>query len=277
MSDFQVILGNTMGALECGVMISNMLFGCVTMQVFIYYQNYPHDSWRLKTLVAVLWLLELSHTICIMHGIYVYTVTRHGQLDNWSIPPSFRISSCITCVISTVIQAFYTHRLSIFFKKLYFPVICWLLMAFDFVVLLTYLVTAWSGVVSWTLTIACIWGFYVTGGVDLFISTLLCYYLAKNRRSSAQANTISVLDRLIVMTIITGVIMAIVSGTIATLILTATRNPSNAWYSAALVCEGKVSSNLMLLSLNSRSIHRETLASGVRMSKSVSQALQSPH
>ena len=51
MSNVQVILDNTMGGMECGVMISNLLSGFFMMQVFIYYRDYPQDSWRLKTLV----------------------------------------------------------------------------------------------------------------------------------------------------------------------------------------------------------------------------------
>jgi hypothetical protein len=46
-------LDSTVGAILCGVMLSNMLSGCVTIQVFIYYQNYPRDRWQLKALVSV--------------------------------------------------------------------------------------------------------------------------------------------------------------------------------------------------------------------------------
>jgi hypothetical protein len=33
----------TIGPLECGVIVSNILFGVVTMQAGIYYRKYPHD------------------------------------------------------------------------------------------------------------------------------------------------------------------------------------------------------------------------------------------
>jgi len=41
----------TVGALEGGVLVSNLLFGIVTMQVYLYYQKYPLDRWSLKALV----------------------------------------------------------------------------------------------------------------------------------------------------------------------------------------------------------------------------------
>ena len=59
MSDLQGILANTIGVMVCGIMISNLLFGCLTMQVFTYYQDYPHDSWRLKTLVRLKMVLAI--------------------------------------------------------------------------------------------------------------------------------------------------------------------------------------------------------------------------
>jgi hypothetical protein len=42
-----------LGALLCGAMISNLLGGFFTIQVFIYYQNYPRDRWLLKALVSI--------------------------------------------------------------------------------------------------------------------------------------------------------------------------------------------------------------------------------
>ena len=41
----------TVGSLEGGVIVSNLLFGVVTMQVDVYYRKFPHDRWPLKTLV----------------------------------------------------------------------------------------------------------------------------------------------------------------------------------------------------------------------------------
>lgn len=66
-------------------------------------------------------------------------------------------------------------------------------MAFDFVVYFTYVVTMSCGVASYSLTMTCIAVFYVVGGVDLLISTLLCYYLVKNRRGSTQTKSVAFL------------------------------------------------------------------------------------
>jgi hypothetical protein len=42
----------TVGALEGGIIVTNLLFGTFTMQVHIYYRKFPHDRGPLKTLVT---------------------------------------------------------------------------------------------------------------------------------------------------------------------------------------------------------------------------------
>lgn len=49
-------------------------------------------------------LLELSHSISLMCGTYMMTVTRHGRPDFWKISPSFTVSSYLACVVITIVQ-----------------------------------------------------------------------------------------------------------------------------------------------------------------------------
>ena len=71
----------TVGPLEGGVFVANLLFGVVTSQVDIYYRKYPHDRWALKALVrdrqsmppvvpsAEYFLFFLSGCICMVRKI----------------------------------------------------------------------------------------------------------------------------------------------------------------------------------------------------------------
>jgi hypothetical protein len=43
---------STIGALEGGIIVTNLLFGTFTMQVHIYYRKFPQDYRPLKTLVT---------------------------------------------------------------------------------------------------------------------------------------------------------------------------------------------------------------------------------
>jgi hypothetical protein len=48
MDDFNPI--TTVGALEGGIIVTNLLFGTFTMQVHIYYRKFPHDYWAVKNI-----------------------------------------------------------------------------------------------------------------------------------------------------------------------------------------------------------------------------------
>lgn len=41
----------TVGALEIGTLVSMFLFGIVTLQVYLYYRNFPKDNALLKIVV----------------------------------------------------------------------------------------------------------------------------------------------------------------------------------------------------------------------------------
>ncbi|KAJ6571657.1 hypothetical protein B0H19DRAFT_1064721 [Mycena capillaripes] len=52
----------TLGAYELGVLVSYILFGVTTTQMYIYYHRFPDDSLNLKTLVAFVWYaLTVDH------------------------------------------------------------------------------------------------------------------------------------------------------------------------------------------------------------------------
>jgi len=222
--------------------------------------NYPRDRWQLKALVAFVWLIELAQIICVMRGIYVITVVGRGRLDP-TIPQMFRISSYFNCIIVTVVQVFYAYRLTKCFSKPYCACICLILTLFQCLGFLIFL-AEWN-FRSPKFSIISSAGFYAAGTADFLIAIFLSYYLIENRRNSSQTRTINILDKLLVKTIITGLIMGVIANAIATLILVS----SSSWYAALVFIDDKASSNLMLFSLNSRSRLRETQGEVIRMNK----------
>lgn len=57
MASYDLIL---LGSMECGCMISCVLFGLVTMQAFFYYKKYSQDRFLLKGLVRCRVMLVLG-------------------------------------------------------------------------------------------------------------------------------------------------------------------------------------------------------------------------
>ncbi|KAJ7849414.1 hypothetical protein B0H14DRAFT_3668677, partial [Mycena olivaceomarginata] len=80
-------LDATFGALELGVLFSVFLFGVLTVQVYLYFVQYPKDPRGFKWMVAMVWILDLGHTIAICHCIYTITVTKYGQPTIIILPP----------------------------------------------------------------------------------------------------------------------------------------------------------------------------------------------
>ncbi|KAJ3930516.1 MAG: hypothetical protein NXY57DRAFT_1011630 [Lentinula lateritia] len=59
------------GMLEIGVVVSSILFGILTMQIYFYHKNFSEDPpWIKLGLVDGIWFIELIHTVCIAHEVY---------------------------------------------------------------------------------------------------------------------------------------------------------------------------------------------------------------
>ncbi|KAJ7175092.1 hypothetical protein C8R43DRAFT_1119109 [Mycena crocata] len=109
MSDID--LGPTYGALLIGVLVTVFFRGILTVQAYIYYESFPQDSWKLKTLVALVCGLDLGHVLLICQTVY------HFLVDNWGDYASLGYTSLplmlhIVFVGSTAIicQCFFLYR-----------------------------------------------------------------------------------------------------------------------------------------------------------------------
>ncbi|KAJ7331388.1 hypothetical protein DFH08DRAFT_966399 [Mycena albidolilacea] len=69
----------TYGSLLIGAFFAIFLQGMLTVQAYIYYESFPTDSKKLKSLVAVVWVLDLAHLIFICHLVYHYLIANWGN------------------------------------------------------------------------------------------------------------------------------------------------------------------------------------------------------
>ncbi|KAJ3858918.1 hypothetical protein EV359DRAFT_68610 [Lentinula novae-zelandiae] len=73
-------IDSSLGYPEIGALLSGVLFGIFTMQVYIYHKNFPNDQgWIKFGLVDSMWFFELAHTICEFYGLYYVTVFHYGD------------------------------------------------------------------------------------------------------------------------------------------------------------------------------------------------------
>jgi len=97
----------------------------------------------------------------------------------------------------------------------------------------------------------------ISAGVDAIIAFSLCYHLFRERRNSITRRTIRIVDRVIVVTIATGLAFCI--SAVAMLIFSLTI-PRISALTALMLFEAELLSISMLANLNGRSVHREISA-----------------
>ncbi|KAJ6460986.1 hypothetical protein C8R45DRAFT_1028880 [Mycena sanguinolenta] len=253
------VLGNTLGALEIGVLLSFMLYGVSLTQTYIYYNRFPDDPPKLKALVAVVCVFEGAHAICIAHGLYTYTIIDYGHPERlaYALPKSILVSAFLGVVISTVVQGFFAFRANTFTKK---PYIYLMVSVIIFCRLVAISAVSFMGM-SMTLLVPFEnrWGWLVIVGlgisaaVDVAVAAILVVSLRIQSRG-VRKRTTALVDQLIAWTIETALISSVLS--IGIFICFVTMKHNLIWL-AMLMVSTRVFSNSLLASLNSRAMLRE--------------------
>ncbi|KAF7371134.1 hypothetical protein MSAN_00748700 [Mycena sanguinolenta] len=201
---------STLGALLIGVLLSYVLFGVTTTQVYLYSGRFPNDSRAMKLLVAGVWILELGHVICIGHTLYVLVVSDIGHPERITdIPESLGVSTLLNAVIAMCVQGFFSYRIYRLWKRLAIPLLSWALSflflgatAAVFVIGFQTSVTFQLFKVQWGWLLDSMWA--VAAANDLIIAMALVFWLVRGREDTCQMT--AVVDKVIGWTIETGLI-----------------------------------------------------------------------
>jgi hypothetical protein len=265
-------LNPTTGVLEIGILISGVLFGVVTTQVYVYHKNFPNDSLWLKLgLVDFMWLLELGHTMCIFHALYFYTILNYDNPKALVVAPvSLGISVVLHGIVTIMVQAYFTYRIYRFSPKPYLvPLFSCLLMVTQLLAVTTLsaeaIIVGQRSLIEYLdkwqwLLLTNLW---LRVAADLTISVSLVIFLFKER-NNAYKSTVLVVDKLIRWSIETGVVTSMLGIILVIVYLTAKEN--FAWLAMFMVLP-KVFSNTLLANMNSRATLR-TLQTSVEVSGS---------
>ncbi|KAF9462759.1 hypothetical protein BDZ94DRAFT_1260705 [Collybia nuda] len=227
----------TVGALEIGVIISTFLFGISTVQTHTYFRRFPRDGWIIKSLVTLIWFLELAHTISITHGLFSMTVLQYispKENNGKNLQTGFSVAIIFSGSIAAFVQAYYTHRLRVVSGQIAFAIFFW---TCSLVRLGGWI---WAGSTS---TIACVQ--YQAGErparaadwplipllafgalVDFVVAVSICHYFYTSRKRAGK-QTVRLLDQLILSTIQNGALTSIAG--IVTAVLLATMPDNFIW------------------------------------------------
>ncbi|KIK64392.1 hypothetical protein GYMLUDRAFT_83283 [Collybiopsis luxurians FD-317 M1] len=265
-------MDSTLGALEIGILLSSVLFGVLTAQVYTYQRSFADDSpWIKYGVVATMWLVDLGHTICLFHIVYFYTISHYGERSSLeTVPSSLGASIILHGIIIVLVQGYFTYRIQRFSQRLYIPVFSIFLILCQALAIVTLggelIATATKGLLLVQFVEK--WGWLVFTPLalrsisDITITGAMAYYLG-TRKKEAYRKTVAVLDKLILWSIETGVVISIMG--FSSLILASfsdrvrTLSKTYIWL-GLLTIFPKVFSNTMMANINSRINLRKTMA-----------------
>ncbi|KZP10132.1 hypothetical protein FIBSPDRAFT_852030 [Athelia psychrophila] len=207
-----LVPNSTVGAVEIGMLLGSFLFGLVTCQTYVYYQKFPKDAVLFKLLVAVIWVLELSHTIANSDYLYTMTVINYANpIGVTEAPTSLGVGILCSAFIGPLVQAWFAYRVLKFSGSFYIPVLCWFLSAMRCASTISVAVEALQGgnVAAFEHTYRWLLIFILAIGaaVDILIAASLCYYFRQHgKRSGVYAKT---MNQLMLWTIETGLLTSV--------------------------------------------------------------------
>ncbi|KAJ7906905.1 hypothetical protein B0H13DRAFT_2332947 [Mycena leptocephala] len=251
-------LNVTLGAYQIGILLSYVLFGVTTTQMYIYYTRFPNDPLKLKSLVAFVWACEFAHALCIGHNLYVWTISSYGHPERvlGRAPDSFGVSIFLSGVIAVCVPAFFSFRIYTLSKQLYIPVLTWT-MVFLRLLGTSVLFVATFQMKSLLASIAQ-WEWLTTATLsvgmanDLTIAASLVLILHKQRHNGLKRTAVLV-DKMILWTLETGMLTSVTS--VVELACYVTMKDNFFWM-AIFVVLPRTYSNSFLASLNSRATLR---------------------
>jgi len=216
----------------------------------------------LKTTAAVVYCLELAHIIVLSNMFYIKSIKQYGNsnilLTQDPIRVSLPVAGFLGAAANFLMQVSFTNRVRMCYKTPHIAIICWVLASVRFMGFIVAIVLAIRLGPSfhlfqtkWAWILIALWVDNVI--VDTIIAASLCYFLAKGRQRSRSRHTIQLINRIIAMTIPTGLVTSVTDMAIVVCFLSS-NNPF-IWVTIQ-ICEPNIFGNSFFASLNSRSALR---------------------
>ncbi|KAL1950531.1 hypothetical protein VTO73DRAFT_5655 [Trametes versicolor] len=248
-------LPDSFGVLLLSTIIVSALYGITVLQTLYYYERFPKDPWRLKTAVAVIWVLDTVTIVLDAHMVYYYLI------DNYNNPTALlsqvwsgQVELLFTYIVVLMVQIFFVLRIyQLRPKAWYIPLLMGILAFVSFGLIVAIVArefkhTAWNDVQTPQVLNVRIANWVFGMVVDISITAVLCWYLA-SEKTYIRRRTHRMLNRIILFSVHRGAIAAALQ--VLTL-LTKFIWPHTLVWLAFHNALSKVYSNSMLATLNSR-------------------------
>ncbi|KDR77670.1 hypothetical protein GALMADRAFT_138739 [Galerina marginata CBS 339.88] len=244
-------IASSAGPLLIAHLLNWGLFGVLSMQVYLYYLAFPKDRIGIKIPVYAAYLLDATQTFLLTRSAFRTFALGFGNPSVLNEVDILWFGDVLTGLISFISQTFYAYRIGVLFHKPYLAAVIMLLAVVSLTASIVSGVQAHlAGLFSEllrkdTLIVAGIWG----GGsalCDVLIAVSMTYYL--KRHEAGFQRTDALLERIIRLTVGTGSTTA----AIAILGFLLFFPVHTTYYQTVVSVQGKMYSNSMMVSLNSR-------------------------
>ncbi|KAJ4487654.1 hypothetical protein J3R30DRAFT_827703 [Lentinula aciculospora] len=203
---------STFGALLVGAFVAAVLTGIVIAQGVLYLKSNT-DSTYIRTMVGVILLLDILHSITICMGLWTWFISlQEAQSSVFVIPISISISVVLTALTTIIAHAFFAWRIFKLSKKNYLLILPIAIPAF-----LAFIFSCISEVemvnlrsfphfrarYSWPFSAA----LAVSASVDVLITVMMMILLRQHRARSLSLN--AVIDSLFMHTLENGAITSL--------------------------------------------------------------------
>ncbi|KAL1725462.1 hypothetical protein EV714DRAFT_255770 [Schizophyllum commune] len=252
-------INTTYGAILLGSLFAALLSGMVTAQAVVYRKLYPKDSMKVKSLVGMIWSLDIIHSAMIWTAAWRYLIGylghQQGTIDriHWSIA----ITIMFTAITTFTVHIFLTRRIFLLSRKNYY--IAGPIFALAALRLISACVTtgtmvyygtfsAFKAHFFWVFSL----GLALSSIVDIAITVSLFVLLYKSRNGMPHLN--AVIDSLILYAFENGSLTCI--ATVVSMICWVAMN-DNFIFLGLHFAIGKLYANTFLATLNARFIVRD--------------------
>ncbi|KAG1892153.1 hypothetical protein F4604DRAFT_1912886 [Suillus subluteus] len=269
------------GPVVLGALVNACLFGGVVVQTYVYYANFPNDHRVMKLTVAATLASQIAHVICVSATLWKAAVSGYGNpLTLLVFPQGADAAILFTAITGALVESSFVFRLWKLSKTLTLPLVslALCLLAQSIALVMTVKAFAMTNLVTFEIDENRLITLSLTSRLvcELTLTLSMVWYLRKQRSSTFLRHvtslpkrsvvmiyrTTTIIDRLVLWTLETGLITSLVVVFIMGFFLAMKQN--YIWVSIYANL-ATVNANSLLASLNGRLILRSVPKTSLNM------------
>lgn len=243
-----------LGPIIVGAVLSGVLYGSATVQAYLYYQKFPSDNWKIKSLVVFEITMQTIHQAFMIAGMWTMVVTDYADPQQLSVLPKPTVITIILCSpIALAVQGYFVLRVYRLSERPLLLILGGLLAVSKCALHLVFGVAAY--IVRDAVPLIHDWGWCITSflvlsiSCDALIAMALSHHL--KLRKTGFDRTSRIIDRMIMYALATGLVTS--STELAEAICFWTMDYNYVWLGLYVV-ESGLYTNSLLAALNSRTL-----------------------